>query len=183
MSELEKYLVENRPEFDTDEPADGHFDRFKARLGNRQGRKSPFTGFLQIAASLAIVISGGLIIIQTNKSGDKIAVSNLPADVEEASEYYAHQVDYKYEQIAGYTFTSRKEKEVLLDELKEMDEYYQQLLEDLNANPGDERAINALITHYQMKLDVMDHILEQLNQLKTENNQTNQNNQSHEERL
>ena len=41
-------------------------------------------------------------------------------------------------------------------------------MEDLEANPDDERVINALIRHYQVKLDVMDQIIIQLNQVKSE---------------
>lgn len=177
MSDLEKYLVENRASFDLDEPENGHFERFKARLGQGRVRKNPWLTALQLAASLAIIISGGLVIFQLNKSGDKMAVTTLPPEVAEANDYYARQVDLKYEEIAGFSFESAKEKEILLDELSEMDEYYKQLLKDLNANPGDERAINALITHYQTKLEVMDQIIQQLNQFK------NQNAPHHEESL
>ena len=42
------------------------------------------------------------------------------------------------------------------------------------ANPDDERVINAMIKHYQVKLDVMDQIIYQLNQLKTETDKDNE---------
>jgi len=177
MSDLEKYLIENRHRFDLDEPEQGHFERFRAQLGNERNRRNPFITFLQVAASVAVLLTSGLVIFQQNRSGDKMAVRDLPAEVEEASDFYARQVNYRYEQISGFKFESEKEKEILLEELTEMDGYYKQLLSDLDANPGDERAINALITHYQTKLEVMDQILEQLNQFK------NQNSQNHEERL
>ena len=44
----------------------------------------------------------------------------------------------------------------------------QQLMKDLEANPNDERVVNALIRHYQLKLEVMDQIITQLNQVKSE---------------
>ena len=63
---------------------------------------------------------------------------------------------------------------MLLKELQEMDTFYQDLLVELNANPGDERVISALIKHYQMKMLVMDQIIDQLkefNQAKSKNNE------------
>jgi len=180
MSDLEKYLIENRQHFDLDEPEAGHFKRFDARLGHKAGRRNPFIMTLQIAASLAVILTSGILIIKTTKSGDKMAVHGLSPEVQEANEYYVRQVDYKYEQISELSFDSKEEKEVLLKELSEMDSYYKQLLKDLDANPGDERAVNALISHYQVKLEVMDHIIDQLEKFKSQNNQ---NSQSHEERL
>jgi hypothetical protein len=47
-------------------------------------------------------------------------------------------------------------------------------MNDLEANPDDERVINAMIKHYQLKLDVMDQIIYQLNQLKTETDKDNE---------
>jgi uncharacterized protein (DUF305 family) len=60
-----------------------------------------------------------------------------------------------------------------------MDSVYVQLQKELKANPDDERIINAMIEHYQTKVDVMNYILDQLrtirneNQNKTDNGQTN----------
>ncbi len=45
-----------------------------------------------------------------------------------------------------------------------MDSVYVSLQKELKANPNDERIINAMIEHYQTKLDVMTYIVSQLNQ-------------------
>jgi len=45
---------------------------------------------------------------------------------------------------------------------------------DLEANPDDDRVINALIRHYQVKLEVMDQIIIQLNQIKSETSEKNE---------
>jgi hypothetical protein len=45
-----------------------------------------------------------------------------------------------------------------------MDSTYVSLQKELKANPNDERIINAMIEHYQTKLEVMTYIV---NQLKT----------------
>ena len=65
-------------------------------------------------------------------------------------------------------FDDAEEKTVLLDELKDLESYQEQLMKDLEANPDDDRVVSALIRHYQLKLEVMDQIITQLNQVKSE---------------
>ncbi len=58
---------------------------------------------------------------------------------------------------------------MLEKEMKSMDSVYVQLQKDLKANPDDERIINAMIEHYQTKVEVMSYILNQLKELRNEN--------------
>jgi uncharacterized protein (DUF305 family) len=62
-----------------------------------------------------------------------------------------------------------EQKEMLSKELKSMDSTYVQLQKELKANPNDERVINAMIEHYQTKVDVMNYILSQLKAIRNEN--------------
>ena len=99
----------------------------------------------------------------------------IPSPVMEAEFYYATEVDQRYDQIRQFDFSDSEEKALLLEELKELDAVHQQVMEDLQANPGDERVINALVRHYQLKLEVMDQIIYQLNLLKTESDKKDEN--------
>lgn len=166
MSDLEKYIIENREKFSPDEPSEGHFDRFSKKLKQQSKpvRRLRFRHAIQIAASVAIILSSGVVIIKSSKGKNKMAVHEVPEQFMETNSYYVSQVNARYEQIEAISFTEEEEKEMLLKELSEMDEYYQQLLLDLNANPGDERVVSALIKHYRLKMQVMDQIIEQLNQ-------------------
>lgn len=167
MSELEKYIMNNRSEFDNDMPDPGHLERFHKKLsGQSPVRRINFRHALQIAASVAIIIASGWIIIDKSTSGDKVARSESSVVTFEAEDYFIHQVSTKYEQIEEFSFDSEHEKAILLNELKEMDIYHQKLMDDLKANPSDERVINAMISHYKMKLEIMDQIINQLNQIK-----------------
>jgi len=53
---------------------------------------------------------------------------------------------------------------MLMKEMKSMDSTYVSLQKELKANPNDERIINAMIEHYQTKLEVMSYIVNQLKQ-------------------
>lgn len=159
---------------DADIPAEGHEDRFLQLLEQRPVRKVNFRHVLQIAASIAVILASAVVLIRSSRSGDKIAEHDIPASVIEADTYYSTQVGYRVDQIRAFDFNDAEEKMLLLQEMEELDSYQKQLMKDLEANPDDERVVNALIKHYQVKLDVMDQIIYQLNQLKTETDKKNE---------
>jgi hypothetical protein len=121
-----------------------------------------------VAASVAIILTSAILLVRKDKSGDQVAKQEIPEAVLEADHYYASQVNARYNEIRGFDFDDPVEKALLLNELKDLEDYHQQLMKDLEANPDDERVVSALIQHYQLKLEVMDQIITQLNQVKNE---------------
>lgn len=168
MIDLEQYIRKQRSKLDSDRPREGHEERFLRRLESQPDRRVNFRHVLQIAASVAIILASAIVIVQQNRSGKITAENEILESILEADQYYTTQVSQRYHQIQEFNFDNPEEKAMLLDELKDLDTYHQQLMDDLEANPSDDRVIHALIRHYQMKLDIMDQIIYQLNQLKTE---------------
>lgn len=168
MKELEKQIREQRMLLDSEHPGEGHEDRFLQKLQQQPVRRFTIRHVLQVAASVAILVASGLVILNLDRNRDKQAREEPPAAVMEAEVYFASQVDSKVERIREFSFEDSEEKSVLLKELNDLDSYHQQLMNDLEANPSDERVINALIRHYQIKLEIMDQIITQLNQIKSE---------------
>lgn len=178
MIDLEKHIREQRQQLDSDAPRKGHEERFRQKLG-RDAVEVPVRRFnfrhgLQIAASIAIILTSAIVLMKQNKSGEKMAEQEVPAAMMEADMYYALQVNARYDVIREFDFENSEEKMVLLDELKDLETYHQQLMSDLESNPDNDRVINALIRHYQIKLEVMDQIIIQLNQIKTETSKKNE---------
>ena len=172
MSNIEKQIKEQRLLLDSDRPREGHEDRFMQKLEGlperRPHRRVRFRHAIQVAASVAIILTSAILLVRKDKSGNKVARQDLPAAVMEADIYYASQADARYNEIKSFDFSDEEEKAVLLEELKDLESYHQQLMKDLEANPDDERVVSALIRHYQLKLEVMDQIITQLNQVKSE---------------
>jgi hypothetical protein len=175
MNKIEEQIRKHRELFDDEHPREGHEERFLQKLYSRGERKIPLRHILQIAASIAILVTSGIILVRVSKSGDKVARQEIPASMMEADIYYTSQMDARYDQIRDFDFNSDEEKTVLLDELKDLDDYQQKLMSDLQANPDDDRVINALIRHYQLKLEVLDQIILQLNQIKSETSPAHEN--------
>ena len=178
MSEIEKQIKEQRLLFDTDRPRAGHEERFKKKLerlpNQRPVRRIRFRHAIQVAASVAVILTSAIVLVRTDKGGRKVAQQEIPERVMEAEYYYTSQVDERYDEISKFDFEDPADKAVLLDELKDLESYHQQLMKDLEANPDDERVVSALIRHYQLKLEVMDQIIKQLNQVKNEISETNE---------
>jgi hypothetical protein len=179
MINLEKHIKEQRLLIDFDSPREGHEERFLQKLGRDVDsvpvRKFNFRHGLQIAASIAIILTSAIVLIKQNKSGEKMAEKEFPAAMMEADMYYTSQVNVRYDQIKEFDFENSEEKVVLLDELKDLETYHHQLMIDIESNPDNDQVINALIRHYQIKLEVMDQIIIQLNQVKKQTSKTNEN--------
>jgi hypothetical protein len=179
MIDFDKHMKEQRMRLDSDQPRKGHEERFLQKLGRETVqtpvRKFHFRHALQVAASIAIILTSAIVLIKQNKSGEKVAQQEIPAAMMEADMYYTSQVNARYDEIRDFSFDDSEEKAVLLDELNDLENYHQQLMSDFESNPDDDRVINALIRHYQIKLEVMDQIIIQLNQVKKETSKDKEN--------
>lgn len=172
MKNIEKQIKEQRLLLDSDRPREGHEDRFLQKL-ERLPEQAPvrrirFRHAIQVAASVAVILTSAILLVRTDKSNNEVAQQEIPEAIMEADFYYASQMDARYNEIRDFEFTDKEEKDLLLKELKDLENYHQQLMKDLKANPDDDRVVSALIRHYQLKLEVMDQIITQLNQVKSE---------------
>ena len=59
-----------------------------------------------------------------------------------------------------------KQKAELLKEMSEMDELFVNLQKELKANPDNPVLIDAMINHYQTKIEVLNQIITNLNSIK-----------------
>ena len=176
MKDLDKIIQENRSVFDSFEPDEGHFDRFEQKLLDLNKKKKIFTiGYILKAAvvALMVVLSGLWVYDNFSPSTIKkgIALSEVSPEYNEVEIYYTQLVNQKYTEINQFQFLDSTQKSMLIKELDAMDLIYENLKEDLTTNPNDERVINAMIKHYQLKVEVMNQILSQLQQVKNKNQQ------------
>ena len=175
MIDLEKHIKEQRMLLDSDSPLRDMRNVFVRNFPIQAVEEGEFPACLADSClHCQYPCLGVYDDTQLPKVEIKWLCTRFPHRLLEADQYYSTQVDHRVDQIRQFDFNNEEEKTVLLNELEELDTYQQQLMKDLEANPDDERVINALINHYQMKLDVMDQIIYQLNQLKTETDKNNE---------
>ncbi len=167
MNKLEKYIRDNRNKIDDFEPSGEHFEKFRSKLSPAPHPfYSHIPDWLKVAAVLIFVaVSSILVFEQAQKYYAKQQEplrEILPGEYFEAQVYYTSEIKEKYSEIDRLNTLDPERNKILFTELKEMDRMLQSLLADLQANPSDERVLSAMISHYQMKLDVMGQIIEQL---------------------
>lgn len=183
MDRLEKTIKENRDVLDHAEPSAGHFDRFKSKLEDKRPRNRNWVTYLK-AASIALLVTLSTLWVYENMvkrptASKGISLGEVSPEYREVEIYYTKMVESKYDEIDHFVFPEDSvQKKILKKELSEMDRIYRNLQEELQDNPSNERLIHAMIDHYELKIDVMNQILEQLKQLNNfeQNHDTNHEN-------
>lgn len=184
MKDIDKIIRENVDFFNNEEPFEGHFERFSAKLKARQflaPKKVSIVPHLLKAAVVTVLVA--ITSLWTwehvlSPNAKKMSLSEVSSEYAEVEQYYVKQVNLMEDQIQDIWINGQPDdNEVLLNELDEMDKMYEDLQKDLKANPNDERVINAMIEHYENKVKVMNYILSQLKQVQNQNeNQINNEN-------
>jgi len=184
MKTIEEIISRNRELFDDREPSEGHFERFSFKLSTRLHtgavRRSIVPYLLKAAVVTLLVTLSSLWsydhLIKPNID-TKMTLSDVSPEYREVENYYVKQVNFMESEITSLDLVKNPEQKRMLDqELQSMDSTYVELQKELKANPNDQRIINAMIEHYQTKVDVMNYILTQLKQI---NNET-KNSENHE---
>lgn len=177
MKNIDEIIRDNREIFDGKEPIDGHLDRFnwklEKRLHSNATKRSIVPYLLRAAVVTLLVTLSSLWTWDHFIRGDKetMALGDVSPQYREVENYYVHQVGLMEGQLQTVDFGNNPEQKVLLqNELKSMDSTYVQLQKELKANPNDERIINAMIEHYQTKVEVITYIVNQLKAIRNENN-------------
>jgi hypothetical protein len=183
MKNIEDLIRNNKDFFEDAEPSNGHFERFNRKLEVRfqvTAPKRSIVPYLLRAAVVTLLVTLSSLwtwdhFIRSGSS--RMSLGQVSPQYKEVENYYIHQVNMMEGEIVNIDLKNNPEQKVmLLKEMKSMDSVYVSLQKELKANPDDERIINAMIEHYQTKLEVMTYIV---NQLKTIRN-VNQNNTENE---
>ena len=183
MKNIEEIIRDNKDFFDDAEPSNGHFERFNRKLEIRfqvSTIKRSIVPYLLRAAVVTLQVTLSSLwtwdhLIRTGST--RTTLSQVSPQYKEVEKYYVHQVNLMEGEIVNVDFkNSPEQKEMLLNEMKSMDSTYVSLQKELKANPNDERIINAMIEHYQKKVEIMTYILDQLKTIRN-NNQNNTENE------
>ena len=179
MKNIEEIISKNREFFDSAEPSDGHFERFRQKLEmrfHRFGVKRSIVPYLLKAAVVTVLVTLSSLWVWEHflrPGSSRMSLSDVSPQYSEVENYYLHQVNLMESDLKSMDLEDNPEqREMLIRELRSMDSVYVSLQKDLKANPNDERIINAMIEHYQTKLEIMTYIVNQLKELRDENFKT-----------
>ncbi len=178
MDELEQFIREHKEKLEEEAPR-GHEARFRKRL-NRAHRRSLYLTLrpvLRIAGVVLLFVLSGLWIIEHSgllPRRDKQAGAYV-YEYQETEQYYISLVNARLSSLETMHFLGDStQKKILFSELSNMDSLYLDLQKELRMNPGDERLLQALTEYYEIKLDVINHIIRQLSALQTKKHQSHE---------
>lgn len=174
--DIEKYIRENAGEMNLQEPPGGHFERFEARLGLESRRRTiNWQTVWRVAAAVVFVF---LAVNQTRiwllpEQGSQVTLASISPDYAEVEYFYTSSIQSgidSWNSLASSGIVSEDENKVMQQEFREFERRYEDIQKELEANPHDERVINAMLEYYQAKLNVINMIVNKLMEVKQQKN-------------
>ena len=175
MINIDEIIINNKNLFDYKEPDYGHFERFKDKLNLSQKRSIRFSiiNVLKVAAVAVLIIISSIWVTENFIIDKKeISLGDVSPEYNDVEFYYISLVNSKLTEINKYN--NNLKEELLNKELIEIDSLYTNLQKELKANYDDERIINAMIFHYQAKVEILTQVLKNLNNVKHIKNKDNE---------
>ena len=182
-NEIQKLVSDNRDQFDSESPSLNHMERFNSKLERRFKSAQSWFEIRWMAASVAMVIVAVGIMFNlyihpyTGRTVNPM-VSATTIELNETEVFYKEQIDKRLAELNQLNFPDPQQKSAVLKEIAAMDQNYKQLKNELDKNPDDERLINGIVEHYQVKLETISHVINSLMYC-----QTNSKINSHEQNI
>jgi len=178
--ELERLIIDNRHLLKDDEPLEGHFERFEAKL-QKASKPTRIINFRVVLKIAAIVVFALLTVNQarmwlTPEKKETLSLGSISEEYREVEFYYTNAIQggmSQWEKLNHEGFVSESEQQSMQKEQLEFDQMYQKLQKDLEANPNDERVINAMLEYYQARMNILTLIINKLQEVKQQKNNKN----------
>jgi len=162
MENLEKFILENRADFDQEVPplkVWAHIDR---ELDAKKPVRIVWMKYVRVAAAAAVLIAVSCYI--GFQAGSQVetaqALSDFSPEHAEMERYFNEKINEKMAKLVSY-----QQDEHVRPDLQELDLVYDELKAELKEAPmgGEQKVIEAMINNYQTKLDILEHVLEKVN--------------------
>ena len=179
---LEQYILDNRDEFDSLESSEKLWDgivkvKKKPKIISINGLK-----WVARVAAVIIVFIGSYYFHDYRSQQKQISQFNSSSkeDIQlyntliEAELYYTAQIGEETEKLYVLTAGNSLVREEIQDELQELDKEFRVLKEDLKDGADNEDIIAAMIQNYRLKLNILQDMMYQLQEVKKEKNTNNE---------
>ena len=177
----------NKDQFDSIEPSPESWNKIEQRVY----KDKPLirtTILLRVAASLFLILGAAWIGIQiVSISQDQVvageaksieedatyAFNGMSDELVEVEKFYVSEVNLKEEKLANY----QVDKD-LMEEVEKLKLEFDQLKEEMSTSADPMRVVEALINNYQLRLEILQSILDQLEKEKRKELQKENQNES-----
>ncbi|MDL5511485.1 hypothetical protein QSE00_06655 [Arenibacter sp. M-2] len=178
---IEKLFGELKGSFDTAEPTDGHRLRFLAKLEasatgkTKLKRNRVIWKPLTVAATLLLLCTIGYNYLYTSPSVQQ-QVSKISPEITNTEFYFASVIE---DQIKKMQNESTPETQKLIADtmiqLRNLDSDYKKMERDLLDGGNSKLILSAMITNFQTRIDLINEVLEQIEEIKNLKKYKNEN--------
>lgn len=185
--QLEKFVLDHREEFDTMEPSADLWSKIAAPqpLATKPNRHiSAKKVLLRVAAVLVIFVASYYFHALVNGPNNPRFANQPTMSTEdqqliqqmmESKAYYTSLISTKTDEVYQLAANKPLLREEIQEELKELDQEFLQLQNDLLDNTDSEEIIAAMIQNYRLKLQILEETRQQLQVRNKEKNNSHEN--------
>jgi hypothetical protein len=171
MDNLERFIRDNRDDFDRELPSLEVWSKIDRKVGGGPGKVVRLTRRRITAyAAAAVILLGIGIFVGTQYQKQNIPVvatitgeeAPLPKQFVEVEDFYRHQYEEQVQQLASYQVDP-----TFKEDLKQFEDVMNELKTELAKAPkgNEDRIISAIIQNYQMKIDILKRVQERLEKI------------------
>jgi len=170
--------------FDIEEPHSGHKERFFKKLDktstlseNRGRIHRLWVPIMGVAASflLAFFLLGEFIGQENSAKNSDLA--SISPEMKQTQEFYTGMIK---KELTALKAEKSPESEVIINDaliqMEKLEKNYENLKQDLKNSGKDNRVIHAMIQNFQQRIDLLNNVLTQIENIKTLKNQNHENN-------
>ena len=175
MDHLEKFVHENRSAFDVEVPNLKVWANINKQIDQRPKPKIVWLRRLRAVAAVAILAVTACVIgfKMGTASVEARSLADISPEHAEMETYFNTQIQEKMAKLASY-----RQDGFVKSDFQELDAIYEDLKKELEKAPAgnEEQVIQAMISNYQTKIDILEKVLEKVQttgqtNLKTEENE------------
>lgn len=166
---LENRFKELQGQFDFEEPSIGHFNRFEAKLARQSDNSksvkwNPKTWrWLAVAASITLLLT---LYLGGSSEDLGMQLSEVSPEMEETESFFVSTIQNELESIdAQRTDENNEIIDNALAHLEILENEYNQLTIDLEHSDQDKRIVYAMINNFQQRIEVLQTLLQQLDEI------------------
>ncbi|GAA4326881.1 hypothetical protein GCM10023115_56610 [Pontixanthobacter gangjinensis] len=171
-------------DFDIEEPHTGHRERFFKKLDQEVSKPEEkgkvrrlWAPIMAIAASflLAFFLLGEF--VAPTASAKNADLASISPEMKQTQEFYTGLIQKELNILEA---ESSPETKVIIDDalqqMEKLEKNYEELRKDLVNSGKDNRVIHAMIQNFQQRIDLLNNVLTQIENIKTLKNQNHEDN-------
>ncbi len=151
-------------DFDVDVPRFGHLDRFEKRLNPQEKKRTFSYKWMSVAASIVLLVG---IWMGSNLTDNTLILADVSPEMKETETFFVRTIQQELKEIEKFRNpTTERVIEDALNQLEKLEDKYKDLVKSLNKSFNDRRVVFAMISNYQSRIEILQDVLLQIDELK-----------------